>query len=703
MADEERTILIDVEVENKDFDKEIGNVNKELQENQRLIKELKKDYSENSAEIARLEAKNRDLSNSKRQLIKESQTEINSLNALRLKLANLTKERNNTNTSTKEGATRFKELQKEIKGTSDEIKGFEEEGGDFRRSIGDYVSETKIFGVSLTDLTNSLTSVLGAIAAITAGAVALFKAYASSARGTNDLARASDRLDSILNNLGNSLADISGEGNFFDDILRRLQISVFGLSNAIKSELIVNLKEELRELEIEAIQVERNTKIQLDSAEKLRQVRDEERNSIEDRRFANIELFNVIDKREKEAVTFLEKRLGVLQLLLGFDKENLEIRKEIAQVEFDIADRQEEAQGFRSEAFANDLALNKELVEDRIALTELQIASEIQKTEEGTKERLDLEIKLIKKRQELELIAAGENISRRKVAIQKALNDEFELRKTFLEKTESLEDEELRKVKEAAENLEIFRLEEDERLIESEERKREILLENQGLLEDERFLIIERSEAKISDIREKAEAKISATRKKAGKAEAVLNKNLKDAKIKNEQETLNGLITIFGQASLVGKAFALTQIGYDTAQAISALTKASEGNPANAFTFGGAGLAQFIAGMARIAINIAKAKQVLSSSGASTGSLSSSTGGGSFASAQSSAQIDPGLSNVNASLLSQFGDQARTNANNNQDIVSGVSNLAAPQVSVEDINRVSNRVAVKEGEASLTG
>jgi hypothetical protein len=58
-------------------------------------------------------------------------------------------------------------------------------------------------------------------------------------------------------------------------------------------------------------------------------------------------------------------------------------------------------------------------------------------------------------------------------------------------------------------------------------------------------------------------------------------------------------------------AMTLFQIGLDTAQAISALTAASEANPLNAVTGGAAGIAQFVAGFARITANIAQASQLL--------------------------------------------------------------------------------------------
>lgn len=60
------------------------------------------------------------------------------------------------------------------------------------------------------------------------------------------------------------------------------------------------------------------------------------------------------------------------------------------------------------------------------------------------------------------------------------------------------------------------------------------------------------------------------------------------------------------------KLATLAKIAFDTAAAISSLTAASNANPANPATFGGAGITQFVAGLARILANIAQAKKILS-------------------------------------------------------------------------------------------
>jgi hypothetical protein len=95
--------------------------------------------------------------------------------------------------------------------------------------------------------------------------------------------------------------------------------------------------------------------------------------------------------------------------------------------------------------------------------------------------------------------------------------------------------------------------------------------------------------------------------------------DIRNAEYQAAQSITDGLIALVdafaGESSKQSgflKALALFQIGLDTAQAISALTASSEANPANAVTFGAAGIVQFATGLARILTNIASAKKLLS-------------------------------------------------------------------------------------------
>jgi len=209
VADETRTILIDIEAPDKDFDEELGKVNSTIIENRKQIKELSKDYKNNATEIAKLEAENRDLSQSKRTLIKESKTEKGSLAALRLELAKQTKERNELNTSSEEGAARFKQLQTSIAGLNEEIGGFEQEGGDFRRNVGNYPSLAGNATGAIKQLwTTLLANPLIAIAALLAGLVKLFS---ESQTGAEFFRKSSAALNATLGLLKDIVEFLGGE------------------------------------------------------------------------------------------------------------------------------------------------------------------------------------------------------------------------------------------------------------------------------------------------------------------------------------------------------------------------------------------------------------------------------------------------------------------------------------------------------------
>ena len=112
-------------------------------------------------------------------------------------------------------------------------------------------------------------------------------------------------------------------------------------------------------------------------------------------------------------------------------------------------------------------------------------------------------------------------------------------------------------------------------------------------------------------------------------------RQVRDAKLAFAKDTVDGLTNLGGmlikdekKLARFNKASALVQIGIDTAKAISSLVAASNMNPLNGVTAGGAGIAQFASGVIQIATNIAKAKQLLSSSGAALPTGGGDTGGG---------------------------------------------------------------------------
>lgn len=98
-------------------------------------------------------------------------------------------------------------------------------------------------------------------------------------------------------------------------------------------------------------------------AEQLRQIRDEERNSIEDRKKANDELAIVLDQQEKAMLSFAKISLRAAKAELKKDKNNIKFKRAVMEAENELAAVRAQVAGFRSEQLANDLALSREELE----------------------------------------------------------------------------------------------------------------------------------------------------------------------------------------------------------------------------------------------------------------------------------------------------------------------------------------------------
>ena len=98
-------------------------------------------------------------------------------------------------------------------------------------------------------------------------------------------------------------------------------------------------------------------------AESLRQIRDDERKSIAERKKANDELALVLDQQEKAMLSNAQISLRAAQAELKKDKNNIEFKKAVMEAENELAAVRAQVAGFRSEQQSNDLALSKEELE----------------------------------------------------------------------------------------------------------------------------------------------------------------------------------------------------------------------------------------------------------------------------------------------------------------------------------------------------
>ncbi len=98
-------------------------------------------------------------------------------------------------------------------------------------------------------------------------------------------------------------------------------------------------------------------------AESQRQIRDDERKSIEDRKKANDELGLILEKQQAAMLENAKLSLKAAQAELKKDKDNVEGKKAVMEAENELAAVRAQIAGFRSEQQTNEAALEKEALE----------------------------------------------------------------------------------------------------------------------------------------------------------------------------------------------------------------------------------------------------------------------------------------------------------------------------------------------------
>ena len=223
----------------------------------------------------------------------------------------------------------------------------------------------------------AITPVKLAFEAIKAAIVGAQLAWEKSWLGGNDPARIKE-LEAELNQIKDNVVGI-GEGvvesaktigeNFVEAVTEVADIGSQVINEVSKISVEATLENAKANVELkkqaELAQVANQGLIeQYDlQAETLRQLRDDERNSIEDRKKANDELGVVLEQQQKTMLENAQISLKAAQAELKKDKDNVEFKKAVMEAENELAAVRAQVAGFRSEQQANDLALSKEELE----------------------------------------------------------------------------------------------------------------------------------------------------------------------------------------------------------------------------------------------------------------------------------------------------------------------------------------------------
>ena len=345
-------------------------------------------------------------------------------------------------------------------------------------------------------------------------------------------------------------------------------------------------------------------------AEKERQIRDDTTKSIQDRIDANNRLGVVLEESQKAQLAQAGLLIQAADANLKKDSTSIEFQKAKIEAQNQYAAVLAQVEGFRSEQLINQTGLlleQQNLEKTRIQNQSLLLIAQKKANADLIVDELDkaqAKRKILDEEANVELKRLQDNINLVKEGTQARVDAEIEFanKKQEIEINKLIADNEIRTIYYNRQLEDLQFIQENE--LAKFDAKREAVQAEKELL-DKQYkdkLISERDY-------NKRVKELSLQRKEIDRAERVQKEENANA-IGGILGALSGLAE---QGTALQKGLALAQVGIDTATSISSLMAVSEANPLNTLTFGGAGIAQYAAGIIRILANVAQAKSILSS------------------------------------------------------------------------------------------
>ena len=345
-------------------------------------------------------------------------------------------------------------------------------------------------------------------------------------------------------------------------------------------------------------------------AEKERQIRDDTTKSIQDRIDANNRLAVVLEESQKAQLAQAGLLIQAADANLKKDSTSIEFQKAKIEAQNQYAAVLAQVEGFRSEQLINQTGLlleQQNLEKTRIQNQGLLLIAQKKANADLIIDELDkaqAKRKILDEEANVELKRLQDNINLVKEGTQARVDAEIEFanKKQEIEINKLIADNEIRTIYYNRQLEDLQFIQENE--LAKFDAKREAVQAEKELL-DKQYkdkLISERDY-------NKRVKELSLQRKEIDRAERVQKEENANA-IGGILGALSGLAE---QGTALQKGLALAQVGIDTATSISSLMAVSEANPLNTLTFGGAGIAQYAAGIIRILANVAQAKSILSS------------------------------------------------------------------------------------------
>ncbi len=404
-------------------------------ENQAALKTLNKEYNEHIKVLSDSSKEAAEAITREQRLDIVLNEEANTIKGLRNQNKILNRLRNETNLQTKEGVAELELLNNKLDENNNKIRENVDQYtqqkiniGNYKDSVVEALSEVDLFNGGVTGLKTSLKAAAVSIGNLTRASLAFIATPIGAVVGAIGLAfllikNALDRSEESTNKLKRAFAPLSGIFNAFlsaiepvgefliDGIVAGLEavekaatsaisvvadvLGAFGFDNAAKSvddfnQSIKDVSKESKELadaeaqfNINRREAEIINKRFKKEAELIRQIRDDETLSIEERREANQRLSEKLQEQSRVELDIARQNLALSDLRIKQEGETTELLDERANALFRIQDIEEEIAGFVSEQLTNENSLRREAT---------QIAS--QQADEKIKklnEELDLE------------------------------------------------------------------------------------------------------------------------------------------------------------------------------------------------------------------------------------------------------------------------------------------------------------------------
>lgn len=396
----ERVEILKVEVDNQQAGEELTKIvkelarvqreqamlNKELMLGNKLNDEQKKAYADNVKEIDRLKGAQKTAT---KEIITGIKNQKGSVMDLRESLKQLVDQRNKISLDTKEGQQAVRDLNKQIAGLNDEISAVERGGGDFRRNVGNYASAFDGLGANVTSVIGALEGVnvaalftKASLLAIPFVAIATIIAlFVSRLMESEKFTNALSRGFALLKDVAKPALDIINDAlnatiEAFEFGLSALEAFVASFKSASKEQQEATKGTITSYLELEKAQqalLKRQREFQIENKklikdeEALKNIRDDERKTIDERIEANEKLAKIEQERLAKGIALQEEAIRLIQseidLKGGESLVGSEMLNKLTDARVALEELVEESIGRQNEAITNQVQLERELFE----------------------------------------------------------------------------------------------------------------------------------------------------------------------------------------------------------------------------------------------------------------------------------------------------------------------------------------------------